>query len=141
VPFVPGHVACHRRLERHAGLAKRGYKHLAIAERNHPSRLKTWLNDTHHGQFICRLNRRFYPFNTFCSLLGVAGGVAMQSFTPVPGRTLHLGVWVKTGACSGVTQRCPSRMLQAVSERDETDKCLYLQLKPAAVSPFQGFGE
>ena len=57
-----------------------------------PSRLldlKTWLNGIHHGvsakhlqaylnEFTFRFNRRFYPFNAFRSLLGVAGGVSHQ---------------------------------------------------------------
>ena len=50
------------------------------------SNLKTWLNGIHHGvsakhlraylnEFTFRFNRRFYPFNAFRSLLGIAGGV------------------------------------------------------------------
>ena len=79
----------------YASLAKRGYKHLAIAERGDPqvaeeylpiihlvfANLKTWLNGIHHGvshqhlqaylnEFTFRFNRRFYPFNAFRSLLG-----------------------------------------------------------------------
>ena len=49
------------------------------------SNLKTWLNGIHHGvsakhlqaylnEFTFRFNRRFYPFNAFRSLLGIAGG-------------------------------------------------------------------
>ncbi len=48
------------------------------------SNLKTWLNGIHHGvsakhlqaylnEFTFRFNRRFYPFNAFRSLLGIAG--------------------------------------------------------------------
>ena len=84
----------------YASLAKRGYKHLAIAERGDPqvaeeylpiihlvfANLKTWLNGIHHGvshqhlqaylnEFTFRFNRRFYPFNAFRSLLGIAGDV------------------------------------------------------------------
>ena len=103
----------------YASLAKRGYKHLAIAERGDPqvaeeylpiihlvfANLKTWLNGIHHGvshqhlqaylnEFTFRFNRRFYPFNAFRSLLGIAGASPhrpTQSFTPEPGSTLHVG--------------------------------------------------
>ena len=48
--------------------------------------LKTWLNGIHHGvshqhlqaylnEFTFRFNKRFYPFNAFRSLLGIAGDV------------------------------------------------------------------
>jgi hypothetical protein len=72
---------------------------VAIAERGDPqvaeefmpivhlvfSNLKTWLRGIHHGvspqhlqtylnEFTFRFNRRFYPFNAFRSLLGIAGG-------------------------------------------------------------------
>lgn len=81
----------------YASLAKLGYEHLPVAERGDPrvaeeylpiihlvfSNLKTWLNGVHHGvspdhlqsylnEFVFRFNRRFYPFNAFRSLLGVA---------------------------------------------------------------------
>lgn len=47
------------------------------------SNLKAWINGTHHGvsadhlqaylnEFAFRFNRRFYPFNAFRSLLGLA---------------------------------------------------------------------
>ena len=108
----------------YACLAKRGYKHLAIAERGDPqvaeeylpiihlvfANLKTWLNGIHHGvshrhlqaylnEFTFRFNRRFYPFNAFRSLLGIAGDLT------APRRALlrslaapyMLGVWVTTG--------------------------------------------
>ena len=55
------------------------------------SNLKTSLNGIHHGvsakhlqaylnEFTFRFNRRFYPFNAFRSLLGVAGGVESPIF-------------------------------------------------------------
>lgn len=81
----------------YAGLARMGYQHLAVAERGEPgvaedylpvihlvfSNLKTWINGTHHGvstehlqaylnEFAFRFNRRFYPFNSFRSLLGLS---------------------------------------------------------------------
>src|SRR5208283_1571348 len=81
-----------------ASLRTRGYDHRAIAECGDPevaeqflpishlvfSNLKSWLNGIHHGvsakhlqaylnEFTFRFNRRFYPFNAFRSLLGIAG--------------------------------------------------------------------
>lgn len=74
------------------------------------SNLKTWLNGIHHGvsekhlqaylnEFTFRFNRRFYPFNAFRSLLGMAGSTAPP--TPAElysgsGSTLHVvGMGVK----------------------------------------------
>jgi transposase-like protein len=85
----------------YASLAKRGYQHMAVAERGDPqmaeqdlpiihlvfANLKTWLNGIHHGvshqhlqaylnEFTFRFNRRFYPFNPHlsqdCSFQGTA---------------------------------------------------------------------
>ena len=89
----------------YAGLTKHGFNHVAIAERGDPqvaeefmpivhlvfSNLKTWLRGIHHGvspqhlqtylnEFTFRFNRRFYPFNTFRSLLGIAGGVTAPTY-------------------------------------------------------------
>jgi len=89
----------------YAGLAKHGFKHVAIAERGDPqvaeefmpivhlvfSNLKTWLRGIHHGvspqhlqtylnEFTFRFNRRFYPFNAFRSLLGIAGDVTAPTY-------------------------------------------------------------
>ena len=103
----------------YASLAKRGYKHLAIAERGDPqvaeeylpiihlvfANLKTWLNGIHHGvshqhlqaylnEFTFRFNRRFYPFNAFRSLLGIAGDVTAPTYAELysgAGSTLHVG--------------------------------------------------
>ena len=83
----------------YGGLRKLGYNHHAIAECGEPeiaeeflpmihlvfANLKTWLIGIHHGvsekhlqaylnEFTFRFNRRFYPFNAFRSLLGIAGG-------------------------------------------------------------------
>lgn len=55
------------------------------------SNLKTWLNPIHHGvsakhlqsylnEFTFRFNRRFYPFNAFRSLLGIASGAAAPTY-------------------------------------------------------------
>ena len=89
----------------YVSLRKRGYDHHAIADCGEPeiaeqflpishlvfSNLKTWLNGIHHGvsakhlqaylnEFTFRFNRRFYPFNAFRSLLGIAGDVSAPTF-------------------------------------------------------------
>lgn len=86
-------------------LRARGYDHHAIAQcGDHEvteeflpiihlvfSNLKTWLNGIHHGvsakhlqaylnEFTFRFNRRFYPFNAFRSLLGIAGDVTAPTY-------------------------------------------------------------
>ena len=105
----------------YASLRKRGYDHHAIAECGDPevaeeflpishlvfSNLKTWLNGIHHGvsakhlqaylnEFTFRFNRRFYPFNAFRSLLGIAGGAESPTFAE-----LYSGEWAHP-TCSGV---------------------------------------
>ena len=89
----------------YAGLTKHGYDHVSVAERGDPqvaeefmpiihlvfSNLKTWLRGIHHGvspqhlqaylnEFTFRFNRRFYPFNAFRSLLGIAGDVTAPTY-------------------------------------------------------------
>jgi len=89
----------------YAGLTKRNYLHTAVPERGDIqvaetflpiihlvfSNLKTWLRGIHHGvspqhlqaylnEFTFRFNRRFYPFNTFRSLLGIAGDVTAPTY-------------------------------------------------------------
>jgi len=105
----------------YGGLREAGYDHHAIAECGNPeiaeefmpmihlvfSNLKTWLNGTHHGvspkhlqaylnEFTFRFNRRFYPFNAFRSLLGIAGGAGTPTFGE-----LYSGKWQHTigGRC------------------------------------------
>lgn len=88
----------------YAGLGKH-YRHTAVAERGDPavaevclpvihlvfSNLKTWLRGTHHGvspqhlqaylnEFVFRFNRRFYPFNAFRSLFGIAGDLSAPTY-------------------------------------------------------------
>ena len=97
----------------YTGLARRGYKHLAIAERGDPmiaeehlpnihlvfSNPKMWLNGIHHGvshqhlqahlnEFTFRFNRRFHPFNAFRSLLGISGDVTAPTYAE-----LYAGDW------------------------------------------------
>ena len=89
----------------YATLGKRGFLHTAVAERGDMqvaenflpivhlvfSNLKTWLRGIHHGvseqhlqayldEFTFRFNRRFYPFNAFRSLLGIAGDVSAPTY-------------------------------------------------------------
>lgn len=104
----------------YSSLRKRGYDHHAIAECGDPevadeflpishlvfSNLKTWLNGIHHGvsakhlqaylnEFTFRFNRRFYPFNAFRSLLGIAGDVTAPTYAE-----LYSGDW-EHPRCSG----------------------------------------
>ena len=89
----------------YTNLSESGYCHTAVVERGDTqiaetflpiihlvfSNLKTWLRGTHHGvspqhlqaylnEFTFRFNRRFYPFNTFRSLLGIAGDVTAPTY-------------------------------------------------------------
>lgn len=89
----------------YSGLSKRSYIHTAVAQRGDAqvaetylpiihlvfSNLKTWLRGIHHGvssqhlqaylnEFTFRFNRRFYPFNAFRSLLGIAGDVTAPTY-------------------------------------------------------------
>ena len=70
------------------------------------SNLKTWLNGIHHGvsakhlqaylnEFTFRFNRRFYPFNAFRSLLGIAGDATAPTYAQ-----LYSGEW-EHPRCSG----------------------------------------
>lgn len=98
----------------YAGLSKSGYSHTAIAQRGDPeiaetylpiihlvfSNLKTWLRGIHHGvshqhlqaylnEFTFRFNRRFYPFNAFRSLLGIAGEVTAPTYAELYSEKSH----------------------------------------------------
>jgi hypothetical protein len=70
------------------------------------SNLKTWLTGTHHGvstqhlqaylnEFTFRFNRRFYPFNAFRSLLGIASDATAPTYAQ-----LYSGEW-QHPRCSG----------------------------------------
>ena len=97
----------------YAGLGKRGYEHFSVAECGDPevaekylpiihlvfANLKTWLIGIHHGvshqhlqaylnEFTFRFNRRFYPFNAFRSLLGIAGDTSAPTYAE-----LYSGAW------------------------------------------------
>lgn len=89
----------------YAQLGESGYCHTAVAEWGDRqvaetflpiihlvfSNLKTWLRGIHHGvspqhlqvylnEFTFRFNRRFYPFNAFRSLLGIAGDITAPTY-------------------------------------------------------------
>ena len=105
----------------YSGLAGRGYDHHAIAQCGDPevseeflpivhlvfSNLKAWLNGIHHGvsakhlqaylnEFTFRFNRRFYPFNAFRSLLGIASDIEAPTFAE-----LYSGQWTHHTISSG----------------------------------------
>lgn len=93
---------------------KHGYSHESIAMRGSPtmadkhlpmihrvfSNLKTWLDGTHHGrvephhlqaylnEFVFRFNRRFYPMNSFNSVLGIGVHVLPPTY-----EQLYSGEW------------------------------------------------
>ena len=95
-------------------------EHFAVAECGDPevaeqylpiihlvfANLKTWLIGIHHGvshqhlqaylnEFTFRFNRRFYPFNAFRSLLGIAGDTSAPTYAE-----LYSGEW-RHPTCSG----------------------------------------
>jgi transposase-like protein len=97
----------------YVGLEKTGYRHFAVQQMGDPditeeylpiihlvfSNLKTWLYGTHHSvshqhlqaylnEYTFRFNRRFYPFNAFRSLLGIAGGAKSPTY-----EDLYSGKW------------------------------------------------
>lgn len=97
-------------------LERLGYRHFGIVQNgDHEetdaflpivhlvfSNLKSWLAGTHHGvsskhlqaylnEFTFRFNRRFYPFNTFRSLLGIASDTVSATYDE-----LYSGSWQHT---------------------------------------------
>ena len=117
-PSMPGARVVTDDWSAYGGLRARGFDNHAIAERGAPevaeeflpivhlvfSNLKNWLGGTHHGvsakhlqaylnEFTFRFNRRFYPFNAFRSLLGIAGAPRRRptpSYIPARGSNLHI---------------------------------------------------
>lgn len=103
-------------------LSERGYQHLAVPERGDGqvaeeylplihlvfSNLKAWIDGTHHGrierqhlqaylnEFTFRFNRRFWPFNAFRSLLGIAGGQNAPTYAE-----LYSGEWEHPNLLNG----------------------------------------
>lgn len=101
-------------------LTQKGYRHVPVAMSGNPAmaddylplvhiafgNLKVWLKGVHHGvspqhlqaylnEFAFRFNRRFYPFNSFRSLLGIGG----QAIGPTHDG-LYSGSW-QHPKCSG----------------------------------------
>ena len=87
------------------GLTQKGYRHVPVVMSGNPAmaddylplvhiafgNLKVWLKGVHHGvspqhlqaylnEFAFRFNRRFYPFNSFRSLLGIGGRTAAPTY-------------------------------------------------------------
>ena len=100
----------------YCSLKAREFDHHPVAERGDPevaeeflpmvhlvaSNLKNWLGGIHHGvsakhlqaylnEFTFRFNRRFYPFNAFRSLLGIAGATEAPTY-----EGLYSGEWRHT---------------------------------------------
>jgi len=99
----------------YGGLGEIGYRHNALmlggdpekAEKHLPmihlvfSNLKTWINGTHHGrieprhlqtylnEFVFRFNRRFYPMNSFNSVLGISARTVPPTYAQ-----LYSGEWI-----------------------------------------------
>ena len=94
-------------------LMQRGYRHVPVAIRGNPAmaedylpivhlvfaNLKSWLLGIHHGvspqhlqaylnEYAFRFNRRFYPFNSFRSLLGISGRSVAPTY-----EGLYSGSW------------------------------------------------
>lgn len=117
---LPGSMVITDGWNSYKSLTKRGYDHLPAAESGNPqvaeeylpiihlifSNLKAWINGVHHGvspqhlqaylnEFTFRFNRRFYPFNAFRSLLGIAGETNAPTYAE-----LYSGNW-QHPSCSG----------------------------------------
>jgi hypothetical protein len=117
---IPGSLIVTDDWSGYAGLRKRGCDHQSIAgcgdpevaERFMPmihlvfSNLNTGLNGIHHrvsaehlqaylNEFTFHFNRRFYLFNAFLSLLGIAGEIKAPTYAEI-----YSGNW-KHSTCSG----------------------------------------
>jgi hypothetical protein len=112
--IVPGSTVRTDGWQGYNGLSEIGYKHNSLmlggdpdkAEKHLPmihlvfSNLKTWINGTHHGriephhlqsylnEFVFRFNRRFYPMNSFNSVLGIAARTVPPTYAQ-----LYSGEW------------------------------------------------
>lgn len=107
----------------YAKLGERSYCHTAVTERGDMqvaetflpiihlvfSNLKTWLRGIHHGvspqhlqayldEFTSRFNRRFYPFNAFRPLLGIAGDVTAPTYAELYAKRTRPTTFSKLGS-------------------------------------------
>ena len=119
-PSPPGSLILSDDWSGYAGLGKRGYEPFAVADPGDPevaeqylpiihlvfANVKTWPIGILHGvshqhlqaylnEFTIRFNRRFYPFNAFRSLLGIAGDTSDPTYAE-----LYSGEW-RHPTCSG----------------------------------------
>ena len=132
----------------YAGLGKRGYEHFAVAECGDSevaeqylpiihlvfANLKTWLIGIHHGvshqhlqaylnEFTFRFNRRFYPFNAFRSLLGIAGDTSAPTYAE-----LYSGEW--RWPCFALFVRVDRENHQHGLAGSVRDRCLHRPTNP-----------
>ena len=119
--IIPGTTIITDDWSGYASPTKQGYTHMPVGERGDTqvaeeflpiihlvfANLKTWLLGIHHGvsqqhlqaylnEFTFRFNRRFYPFNAFRSLLGIASNARAPTYGE-----LYSGEW-KHPTCSGL---------------------------------------
>lgn len=104
-------------------LMKLGYKHKPLVMAGDPqnaedhlplihvviSNLKTWILGTHHGrvevqhlqaylnEYVFRFNRRYYPMNSFNSVLGLAANAVSPTY-----EQLYSGAWEHPGGCPNI---------------------------------------
>lgn len=89
-----------------AGDPERAEKHLPMIHLVF-SNLKTWINGTHHGriepkhlqaylnEYVFRFNRRFYPMNSFHSVLGISARTVPPTYAQ-----LYSGEWEHPGTAA-----------------------------------------
>jgi transposase-like protein len=125
IPFVQGAVEPSAQVVTdgwggYNGLTDKGYRHVPVVMSGNPDmadaylplvhlvfgNLKSWLRGCHHGvspqhlqaylnEYAFRFNRRFYPFNSFRSLLGIGGRCTGPTY-----EGLYSGGW-EHPRCSG----------------------------------------
>jgi hypothetical protein len=107
-----------------------GYVHAPLAVKGDPekaeahlpmihlvfSNLKTWINRTHHGvspqhlqaylnEFTFRFNRRFYPMNSFNSVLGIGVRTVPPTYAQ-----LYSGEWTHPGGAEPTAELTPPEL-------------------------------